>query len=150
RAVRKAKQELRDFGLIDWENPGGPRHGCRYGFDWHRLSSIQERGKAAGEAAYRNARSSINTERPFPNGVCIPEQPSIHTVTPVPTYRNKQVSFIGTPVPQNSSYLPINSSTEHDAVARAGAADAACAPPSLNGKPNGACSSPSTSKAETP
>src|SRR4051794_9645330 len=26
RAVKKAKDELRDAGLITWSNPGGPRH----------------------------------------------------------------------------------------------------------------------------
>lgn len=36
-SIKKAKAQLRDMGLITWENPGGPRHVSHYIFNWKVL-----------------------------------------------------------------------------------------------------------------
>lgn len=33
-SIKKAKAKLREFGLINWTNPGGPRHVSHYVFNW--------------------------------------------------------------------------------------------------------------------
>jgi hypothetical protein len=58
RAVKKAKDELRNAGLIDWSNPGGPRHVSRYGFNWAKLERLQQEAKDAGEGAHKQGRKA--------------------------------------------------------------------------------------------
>ena len=44
-SVKKAKRSLRESGLIDWNNPGGPRHSSTYFFNWIVLCRCADASK---------------------------------------------------------------------------------------------------------
>ena len=48
-AVKKAKAELKDAGLISWFNPGGPRHLSHYSFNWAALLRYSIEAKQRGD-----------------------------------------------------------------------------------------------------
>jgi len=109
RAIRTAKAELREHGLIDWTNPGGPRHRSRYMINWPELRRHAQDGKErakdtrlGGEIPkrYRNGRSAN-----YRNGASALD--SDGTVQPENSGRHAENSGrpIGTDVPQN---LPFN------------------------------------------
>lgn len=50
-AIKKGKAELRDAGLLTWDNPGGPRHQSHYKFNWEALTRLSQEAKARGELA---------------------------------------------------------------------------------------------------
>jgi|GEM_PF-5600263 len=64
-AIKKAKAELREAGLLDWYNPGGPRHLSHYSFGWAALLRLSreasERGKRAVNAGFSKRRQSPRT-----------------------------------------------------------------------------------------
>lgn len=50
-AIKKGKAELRDAGLLTWDNPGGPRHQSHYKFKWEALTRVSQEAKSRGELA---------------------------------------------------------------------------------------------------
>src|SRR5262245_51928081 len=50
-AIKKAKAELQKARLIDWYNPGGPRHQSHYGFEWPALEQHSARAKERADQA---------------------------------------------------------------------------------------------------
>lgn len=57
-SVKKAKAELRDeHKLINWENPGGPRHQSHYLFNWQKIIRLSDEAKTQARAAVEERRS---------------------------------------------------------------------------------------------
>jgi len=59
-AVKKAKAELKDAQLIDWSNPGGPRHLSHYEFKWVALLKCAAVAKQTGDAAVKDTAPSTS------------------------------------------------------------------------------------------
>ena len=92
-AVRKAKAELRKAGLIDWENPGGPRHLSHYGFDWTEFEF-----RAA--AAKRRADEAIENRRYRPSNFRRSQSQHSHAGI-IETVQHTHVGINGEPSPQS-------------------------------------------------
>jgi hypothetical protein len=67
RAITDAKNELRAAGLVDWSNPGGPRHRSRYVFHWERLLDARHRAVTLAREATASAKATQIREVQFPN-----------------------------------------------------------------------------------
>lgn len=70
-AVKKAKAALKVAGLIDWGNPGWPRHPCQYTFDFHKLeqhaAAARQRADIAVETkTYQPLRAKSYRGQPRP------------------------------------------------------------------------------------
>ncbi len=50
-AIKKAKTELKKAGLIDWYNPGGPRHLSHYSLNWTALEQHSAEAKTRADRA---------------------------------------------------------------------------------------------------
>jgi Helix-turn-helix domain len=64
-AIKKAKAELKDAGLLTWFNPGGPRHLSHYSFNWAALlrysGEARERGNRAVTTNITKRRQGTHT-----------------------------------------------------------------------------------------
>lgn len=68
RAITDAKNELWAAGLVDWSNPGGPRHRSRYVFHWERLLDARHGAVTLAREATASAKATQIREVQFPNG----------------------------------------------------------------------------------
>ncbi|MEO6609162.1 MAG: helix-turn-helix domain-containing protein [Aestuariivirga sp.] len=64
-SIKKAKAQLRELGLINWTNPGGPRHVSHYVFNWavlYRCAAATNKHAKEVVRESRLARHKSNTE----------------------------------------------------------------------------------------
>ena len=71
-SIHKAKKQLKEAGLINWTNPGGPRHLSHYSFNWAALLRYSKR---ADEAA-RGAIDSAKTKRLYNSHKAVMDMPA--------------------------------------------------------------------------
>ena len=56
-SIQKAKKQLKKAGLINWTNPGGPRHLSHFSFTWAALLRYSKQADEAAKMAIEKARS---------------------------------------------------------------------------------------------
>jgi hypothetical protein len=144
-AIKKAKTELKKAGLIDWYNPGGPRHLSHYGFNSTRLGQYSADAKERADRAVtlrayepKNKRTKsskdtdMNTLKPSigthvgTNGINATNaqstQNSCQGTRAARQSTHTNPAKVPTPAPELSHYPPTTTAQHHHAASPAKAA----------------------------